>query len=153
MMKRRNEQKDSLNVEQVFDVAAKRYDAWYDKPFGKSAFTLEKVCIESLFKNLKQPFLEVGMGTGRFANALKIGYGIDDSSLTTAFFEANYQASTNRNSQSGGGNSDCCHEQRLVRLRRHIRLGRLYGAIAKRSIHFNSTRLRGFKKSGFWSRW
>jgi ubiquinone/menaquinone biosynthesis C-methylase UbiE len=72
-----SEQKDTLNVGQVFDVSAKRYDAWYDEPFGKSAFTLEKACIESLLKNLKQPFLEVGVGTGRFAQAFKIGYGID----------------------------------------------------------------------------
>ena len=72
-------QKDSLNLEQVFDVFAKRYDAWYDRPFGKSAFTLEKACIESLCKNLRQPFLEFGVGTGRFAQALKIEYGIDVS--------------------------------------------------------------------------
>jgi SAM-dependent methyltransferase len=74
-----SEQKGSLNVEQVFDVFAKRYDEWYDKPFGKSAFTLEKICIELLCKNLRQPFLEVGVGTGRFAQALKIGYGTDVS--------------------------------------------------------------------------
>jgi SAM-dependent methyltransferase len=74
-----SEQKDSLNVEQVFDVYAKRYDAWYDEPFGKSAFNLEKACIESLCKNLRQPFLEVGVGTGRFAQALTIEYGIDIS--------------------------------------------------------------------------
>lgn len=80
-----SEQKDSLNVEQVFDVFAKRYNAWYDKPFGKSAFTLEKACIESLCKNLKQPFLEVGVGTGRFAEALKIEYGIDVSNGALKF--------------------------------------------------------------------
>ena len=74
-----SEQKGRLNVEQVFDVYAKRYDAWYDKPFGKSAFNLEKACIESLCKNLRQPFLEVGVGTGRFAQALTIEYGIDIS--------------------------------------------------------------------------
>ena len=84
-MKRRSEQKDGLNVGQVFDVFAKRYDEWYDKPFGKSAFTLEKDCIESLFKNLKQPFLEVGVGTGRFAQALKIGYGTDVSTGVLKF--------------------------------------------------------------------
>jgi SAM-dependent methyltransferase len=78
-------QKDSLNVEQVFDVFAKRYDAWYDKPFGKSAFNLEKACIESLCKNLRQPFLEVGVGTGRFANAIKIEYGIDVSTRVLEF--------------------------------------------------------------------
>ena len=74
-----SEQKDSLNVEKVFNVSAKRYDAWYDKPFGKSAFNLEKTCIDSLCKNLRQPFLEVGVGTGRFAQALTIEYGIDIS--------------------------------------------------------------------------
>jgi ubiquinone/menaquinone biosynthesis C-methylase UbiE len=66
-------------VERVFDVFAERYDSWYDKPFGKSAFNLEKACIASLCKNLKQPFLEIGVGTGRFAEALKIEYGIDSS--------------------------------------------------------------------------
>jgi SAM-dependent methyltransferase len=74
-----SEQKDNLNAKQVFDVSAKRYDAWYDKPFGKSAFNLEKACIKSLCKNLKLPFLEVGAGTGRFAQALDIDYGIDVS--------------------------------------------------------------------------
>jgi SAM-dependent methyltransferase len=85
MMENRSEQKGSLKVEQVFDVSAKRYDVWYDKPFGKSAFTLEKACIESLSKKLKQPFLEVGVGTGRFAEALKIEYGIDGSTGVLKF--------------------------------------------------------------------
>ena len=79
MMGNRSKQKDSISVEQVFDVSAKRYDSWYDEPFGKSAFVLEKACIESLCKNLKAPFLEVGVGTGRFARALKIEYGTDVS--------------------------------------------------------------------------
>ena len=57
----------------------------YDKPFGKSAFNLEKACIESLCKNLKPSFLEVGVGTGRFAQALKIGYGIDVSTGVLKF--------------------------------------------------------------------
>lgn len=80
-----SEQKDRLNVEQVFDVFARRYDAWYDKPFGKSAFILEKACIKSLCKDLKQPFLEVGVGTGRFAKALEMKYGIDVSTGVLKF--------------------------------------------------------------------
>jgi ubiquinone/menaquinone biosynthesis C-methylase UbiE len=72
-------------VERVFDDFAERYDAWYDKPFGKSAFNLEKACIASLCKNLKQPFLEIGVGTGRFAEALKIEYGIDSSAGVLRF--------------------------------------------------------------------
>jgi SAM-dependent methyltransferase len=85
MIERRSEQKDSLNVKQAFDVFAMRYDTWYDKPFGKSAFNLEKACIESQCKNLKQPFFEVGVGTGRFAQVLKIEYGIDVSTGVLKF--------------------------------------------------------------------
>ncbi len=77
--------KSSLNVAHVFNTFAERYDAWYDKPFGKSAFNLEKDCIALLCKNLRQPFLEIGTGTGRFAEALKIGYGIDISAGVLRF--------------------------------------------------------------------
>lgn len=66
-------------MEYVFDKFAERYDNWYDKPFGKSAFRLEKDCIAFLCEDLEKPFLEVGVGTGRFAVALNIEYGIDRS--------------------------------------------------------------------------
>ena len=69
----------SLDVDYVFDAFAERYDKWYEKPFGKSAFNLEKACIATLCKNLRKPFLEIGVGTGRFAEALKIEFGIDSS--------------------------------------------------------------------------
>jgi ubiquinone/menaquinone biosynthesis C-methylase UbiE len=71
--------KDNLDVGYVFDAFAERYDKWYGKPFGKTAFELEKECIEFLCKNLERPFLEIGVGTGRFAVALKLEYGIDKS--------------------------------------------------------------------------
>ncbi|MGC8940356.1 MAG: hypothetical protein ACP5KU_07670 [Candidatus Bathyarchaeia archaeon] len=38
-------------------------DAWFNSPFGSSAFKLEKSCIASLCRNLKRPSLEVGVGT------------------------------------------------------------------------------------------
>jgi len=69
----------SLRVMQVFDVFVERYDAWFDSPFGKSAFKLEKACIAYLCRNLKGPSLEIGVGTGRFAEALGIEYGVDIS--------------------------------------------------------------------------
>lgn len=68
-----------LDVKSVFDTFADRYDKWYDKPFGKSAFRLEKDCIEFLCGDLAKPFLEVGVGTGRFAVALNLEYGVDRS--------------------------------------------------------------------------
>lgn len=71
---------ETMDVKHVFDVFAGKYDKWYEKPFGKSAFKLEVACIESLCKDLKHPLLEVGVGTGRFAHALNIDYGVDLSS-------------------------------------------------------------------------
>jgi ubiquinone/menaquinone biosynthesis C-methylase UbiE len=71
--------KSDLNTEHVFDNYAKRYDTWYDRPFGKSKFYLERDCIASLCANLRHPFLEIGVGTGRFAEALKIEHGVDTS--------------------------------------------------------------------------
>jgi len=53
--------RDNLDVGYVFDVFAERYDKWYGKPFGKTAFKLEKECIEFLCKNLERPFLEIGV--------------------------------------------------------------------------------------------
>jgi len=75
----------SLRVIQVFDTFVERYDAWFDSPFGKSAFNLEKSCIESLCCNLKKPSLEIGVGTGRFAEALGIEYGVDISGRVLEF--------------------------------------------------------------------
>jgi len=62
----------------VFDEYAQRYDEWYEKPFGSSAFRLELECLRRLSR--KSPLsLEVGVGSGRFASALGISFGIDTS--------------------------------------------------------------------------
>jgi len=75
----------SLDVIQVFDTFVERYDAWFDSPFGKSAFELEKSCIASSCHDVKGSSLEIGVGTGRFAEALGIEYGIDISGRVLEF--------------------------------------------------------------------
>jgi len=75
----------SLNVAKIFDTFVKRYDAWFDSPFGRSAFELEKTCIASLCHDMQGPSLEIGVGTGRFAEALGIEYGIDISGRMLEF--------------------------------------------------------------------
>ncbi len=63
---------------EIFDQYAKNYDQWYERPFGSSAFRLEVACL----KKVISPFslsLEVGVGSGRFAQALGIQYGLDPS--------------------------------------------------------------------------
>jgi len=48
-------------------------------------FQLEVACIKLVCQALEQPFLEIGIGTGRFAKALKIEYGIDISAAVLKF--------------------------------------------------------------------
>ncbi|SHK57505.1 class I SAM-dependent methyltransferase [Thermocrinis minervae] len=61
----------------VFDEYSQKYDEWYEKPFGRSAFELELTCLKGLFEGGLS--LEVGVGSGRFAQALGIRYGVDTS--------------------------------------------------------------------------
>lgn len=61
----------------VFDGEAARYDAWFDSPTGRVLFRTEVAAIRRLMGGLAEPWLEVGVGTGRFARALRVPYGID----------------------------------------------------------------------------
>ena len=65
------------NAVSAFDKYAEEYDKWFDSPEGKVLFELEADAVRLLMKGLEHPFLEIGAGTGRFANALGIEYGID----------------------------------------------------------------------------
>jgi SAM-dependent methyltransferase len=62
---------------QVFDSRASEYDAWYDTEAGKAIFTMEVDCLKPLVHGYSRPYLEVGVGSGRFAQALGIDYGVD----------------------------------------------------------------------------
>ncbi|MBI4684397.1 MAG: class I SAM-dependent methyltransferase [Nitrospirae bacterium] len=55
------------------------YDKWFDSTEGKAFFQSEAAAVRLLMKGLKPPFLEIGVGTGRFARELEIDFGIDPS--------------------------------------------------------------------------
>lgn len=61
-----------------FDPIADKYDSWYDGK-GRVAFEIELAALRPLLAELPKPWLEVGVGTGRFAQALGIPQGIDPS--------------------------------------------------------------------------
>ncbi|MEO0085466.1 MAG: class I SAM-dependent methyltransferase [candidate division WOR-3 bacterium] len=61
-----------------FDALARKYDAWYDGK-GRLAFEIELAALRPLLRKLPGPWLEVGVGTGRFAQALGIRIGVDPS--------------------------------------------------------------------------
>ncbi len=63
----------------AFYLLAEEYDQWYESPEGRALFAEELDAIRLLMAGLEHPFLEIGLGTGRFAEALGIEYGIDPS--------------------------------------------------------------------------
>ena len=63
---------------QPFDTLAPAYDAWFEKE-GKLIFAIEVKAFQEVLPLLPKPWLEVGVGSGRFAQALGIETGIDPS--------------------------------------------------------------------------
>lgn len=64
--------------ESVFDGFASEYDGWYDGK-GRAAFQTELAALRPLLSGLPKPWLEIGVGSGRFASELGIEQGIDPS--------------------------------------------------------------------------
>ena len=62
----------------VFNSFAAQYDAWYDNE-GKLTFEIEVKAFRNVIPHLPKPWLEIGVGSGRFAQALGIETGIDPS--------------------------------------------------------------------------
>ena len=62
-----------------FSTYAPRYDAWYETPMGRVLLATELACLRPLLHPFPRPYLEVGVGSGRFAEALGIEYGVDPS--------------------------------------------------------------------------
>jgi len=62
----------------VFDSLALVYDAWFEGE-GKLVFDMEVEALQEVLPLLPKPWLEVGVGSGRFAQALGIETGIDPS--------------------------------------------------------------------------
>jgi len=62
-----------------FDPIADAYDQWYDTPEGQLIFQAEVDCLRLLCDDFRGRWLEVGVGTGRFALALGVTEGVDPS--------------------------------------------------------------------------
>lgn len=71
--------KDTASAAEAFSRHAEEYDQWFDKAEGRMLFALEHAAVLLLTKDLVPPFLEIGVGSGRFAKALGIRYGVEPS--------------------------------------------------------------------------
>jgi SAM-dependent methyltransferase len=58
----------------VFDARAAEYDQWYE---GSQLFAIERDSLRGLAIPLLGPALEIGVGPGRFAEALGVRFGLD----------------------------------------------------------------------------
>ncbi len=72
----------------IFSTEAERYDAWFDSPEGRVLFENEVAVIRLLWHDEFRPALEVGVGTGRFAQTLGIEFGIDPAAGALRLAEA-----------------------------------------------------------------
>jgi len=71
--------KRDKSLSSPFDDLALEYDAWFDRE-GSPIFFIEVQAFRELLPSLPKPWLEIGVGSGRFAQALGIETGIDPSS-------------------------------------------------------------------------
>ncbi|MCD6118500.1 ATP-binding protein, partial [bacterium] len=69
----------SILLPSPFNSLPDRYDAWFDSPTGKALFTAEVACIRLLKPDTAGLWLEVGVGSGRFAEKLGVHEGVDPS--------------------------------------------------------------------------
>jgi len=63
----------------AFDSLAWAYDSWFEQE-GRLIFALEVEALKQALPLLPRPWIEVGVGSGRFAQALGIDIGLDPSS-------------------------------------------------------------------------
>jgi SAM-dependent methyltransferase len=73
-----SETQQSSGLFSLFDDLALEYDAWFDGD-GRLIFSIEVQAFQMLLPSLPKPWLEVGVGSGRFAQTLGIETGVDPS--------------------------------------------------------------------------
>jgi SAM-dependent methyltransferase len=75
-----NIEKKQSNIEwSPFNGLASEYDAWFEND-GKLIFAIEVQAFRESVSSSPKPWLEIGVGSGRFAQALGIDTGLDPSS-------------------------------------------------------------------------
>ncbi len=66
----------------VFDERAAEYDGWFENSL---LFAIERAALHELITPLLDPKLEVGVGPGRFAEALGVEFGVDPALAPLSF--------------------------------------------------------------------
>jgi len=67
----------TMGTDSPFNSRAADYDRWFDEKDGKIIFATEVTAFQEVLPLLPKPWLEIGVGSGRFAEALRISTGLD----------------------------------------------------------------------------
>ncbi len=67
-----------------FERLVDRYDGWFDTERGRALFEIEAACLRQLTDGCPGRWLEVGVGTGRFAVALGVREGVEPAGAAGA---------------------------------------------------------------------
>ena len=67
-----------------FEEFSAKYDAWFDSEDGRVIFSQEIACLRMAMSPPSGRWLEVGVGTGRFAAVLGVSDGVDPSASMRA---------------------------------------------------------------------
>lgn len=78
----------SAAMQRPFDAIAEEYDRWYDAAEGAAIFREEVEALMLVKGRVPGHWLEVGVGTGRFAGALGVSDGVDPSQAMLTFAAA-----------------------------------------------------------------
>ncbi len=70
---------DNPGKSRPFESLYQKYDAWYDKEPGRSLFGIEVLALQKALEGLSGRVIEVGVGSGRFAEALHVRFGLDSA--------------------------------------------------------------------------
>jgi ubiquinone/menaquinone biosynthesis C-methylase UbiE len=64
-------------MKSIFDISIEKYDAWYDSEDGRPLYESELLCLKPFIEDSTYPILEIGVGTGRFAEHFPGVVGMD----------------------------------------------------------------------------
>jgi SAM-dependent methyltransferase len=73
-----------MRAADAFNALAEAYDDWYEAPLGEAVLCAELDCLRRVMPDMRGRWLEVGVGTGRFAGALGIQTGADPAPTMAA---------------------------------------------------------------------
>jgi SAM-dependent methyltransferase len=64
-------------MKSIFEISTEKYDAWYDSEDGRPLYECELLCLKPFIEDETSPILEIGVGTGRFAEHFPGVIGVD----------------------------------------------------------------------------